>query len=132
MASAGGKLVDRPVTVTSSHGKELAANLRVLAWTDEERQTRVMKRLAMWWAGALGFAVVPPHFPWLTIGLVGGPIAAWLASRQGAMVQSQDVKCPDCGTPAHIDEQPESWPIGARCETCRTVFWISPADAEKT
>jgi hypothetical protein len=125
MAESASGLVDRPVKITSPYEKTITTTVRVLEWTPEERSSRVMKRLGMWWGGALCAALVPPHIPWFTIAFLGGPFAAWLASRQKAMLQEQDVTCPDCGTPSHLDEQAETWPLGARCSPCRTVFWIT-------
>jgi hypothetical protein len=119
--------VGRPVKVTSPHGKEVSAELRVLVWTPEQRRTRAVKRLGVWWLGGLLGAAMPPHFPWLAIGLIGGPVAAWLASREAELIQDQQVTCPDCGTASHLEEQAESWPVGARCDPCRSVFWINPA-----
>ena len=124
MAPPVKRLVDRPVKVTTSHGQQVLGTLRVHEWSPEERTSRVWKRLGMWWGGALLAIVMPPHFLWVTLGLLGGPIAAWLASRQGAMVQAQDVACPACGTLSHVEETAETWPLGARCSPCRSVFWI--------
>lgn len=129
MAIPGGRVVDRPVKVTSSYGKEVASTVRVHEWTAEERTARVWKRLLKWWGAALFAALVPPHIPWFTLVFLSGPVAAWLTSRQGAMVEQQDAHCPDCGQAAPIEEQAESWPLGVRCEPCRNVFWINPADA---
>ena len=124
MTDAAKDTVERLVTVKSPTGKENAATLRVHVFSPEQRTARVWKRLGMWWGGALGAAVIPPHIPWLTIGLLGGPIAAWLASRERATLLEQKVACPDCGALAPLERQPANWPLGARCEPCRRVFWI--------
>jgi len=131
MAESEKGIVQRPVKLAGPSGKEVAGTLRMHVWSDDERTSRVWKRLLTWWGCAIGAAVCPPHIPWLTIGLVGGPIAAWLVSRQGATIQEQDVACPDCGTLSHVDARNETWPLGARCEPCRTVFWISQATPEQ-
>ena len=117
----------RSVKVISARGTEVAAALRVREWSAAQRTSRAWKRLALWWCGGVLGAAMPPHIPWLTIGLVGGPIAAWLASRQGALIHEQEIACPDCGALARIEEQGESWPLGARCEPCRAVFWVEGA-----
>jgi hypothetical protein len=123
--------VDRPVIVTGPHDKPVASTLRVQAWTPEERTARIWKRLLKWWGASLVAVIVPPHLPWFTIAFLGGPIAAWLASRQQEMVQEQPVACPECGALSVLEEQPASWPMGARCEPCRHVFWINPALPEQ-
>jgi hypothetical protein len=119
-------LTEKPVKITSPYDKQLETTLKVHEWTADEQSSRTWRILAKWWIAALLAALVPPHIPWFTIAFLGGPIAAWLASRQGAMIQKQDVTCPDCGAQSSIEEQPETWPLGARCSPCRTVFWISP------
>jgi hypothetical protein len=129
MAAAGARITERPVTITGPTGKESASTLRVQEWPPEVRTKRAWKRLALWWGIGLFAALIPPHFPWITLAFIGGPIAAWLASRQGALVLQQEVTCPDCGTTATLEEQAESWPIGVRCSPCRGVFWIAPKSA---
>lgn len=131
MAELSKGMVQEPVTVTGPHDKPVASTLLVHKWSPEERTARGWKRLLMWWAGMIA-VVIPPHFPWLIIAFLGGPIAAWMASRQKSMVQSQQVACPECGALSAIDEQAESWPLGARCEPCRHVFWINLASPEQS
>ena len=126
MTAAGAQLTDRQVIITSPTGKESSSTIRVQEWPADVRTTRAWKRLGMWWGGGLFAALIPPHFPWLGLGLIGGPIAAWLASKQGALVIKQEVTCPDCGTTTTLDEQAEAWPIGVRYSPCRGVYWISP------
>lgn len=117
----------RDVVVVDPRGKEIPAQIRVLYWTEDQRAKRAMKRLAMWWGGGLLGVFMPPHLLWLSIGLIGGPIVAWIAAREGSLIHDQDVPCPVCGAPTHLDEQPESWPLGARCKPCHLVFWINAA-----
>lgn len=128
MAKQSGSVVDLPVKVTSAHDKVIETNLKVHRWSVEERTARVWKRLGMWGGGAMVAAVVPPHIPWFVIGMTGAPVAAWLASRQRALIEAQTIPCPDCGTPAEIEEQAENWPLGARCKPCGNVFWTSPIE----
>jgi hypothetical protein len=129
MAKSDPASVDLPVRVTSCHDKVIETTVKIQRWSTEQRTKRAWKRLAIWWSGTLAATVIPPHFPWLTLGFLSGPIVAWLASRQGALILKQDVVCPDCGTPSSLDEQAENWPTGARCSPCGNVFWISPAQA---
>jgi hypothetical protein len=124
MADATRGVTDQLIKVTSPTGKQVDAAVRVQRWSSQEKTTRIWRRLGTWWGGAMIAAVVPPHIPWFTIGFLGGPVAAWLVSRRRGTVLAQELKCPDCGTPASIEEQPESWPLGARCESCRRVFWM--------
>jgi endogenous inhibitor of DNA gyrase (YacG/DUF329 family) len=127
-------LSTRDVLVVDPRGGEHPTKIRVSYWTEDQRAKRAMKRLGLWWGGAVLGAFMPPHIPWFTIGFFGGPVAAWLAAREGSLIHDQDVACPVCGAPTHIDEQPESWPLGARCKPCHLVFWINaappPADAD--
>ena len=130
MADSAARVIERPVTITSPTNQQTASTLRVQEWPSDVRTKRAWKRLALWWGIGLFAALIPPHIPWALIAFIGGPIAAWLASRQGALILEQPVTCPDCGTAATLEEQPESWPIGVRCSPCRGVFWINPAAPE--
>ena len=100
--------------------------LRVTDWSERTRAVRAWKRLGIWWLAAVVVVIVPPHIPWFTIAFLGGPIAAILAMRQRALIHAQTTVCPDCNTPAAIEEQPETWPLGVRCKECRLVFWLEP------
>ena len=114
------------MVATSSAGAKLDAELLVTDWSDGARAARAWKRLALWWFLAVIVVIVPPHVPWFTIAFLGGPIAAALAMRQRALIHAQPIGCPDCKTPASLEEQPGAWPLGARCGECRLVFWIEP------
>jgi hypothetical protein len=116
----------RAVVATSALGVKQDGELRVTDWSDAARASRAWKRLALWWFLALIVVVVPPHVPWVTIAFVGGIVAATLAMRQRAFLHAQTIDCPDCKTAVAIDEQPETWPLGARCKECALVFWIEP------
>jgi hypothetical protein len=80
----------------------------------------------MWWGAALFAAIIPPHIPWLLLLLSIGPIAATRAMRQKSLIHRQTVTCPDCGHACEIEEQAESWPLGARCSPCQSVVWMEP------
>ena len=123
--------MERPIKTVGTKNTEVETTLRVLEWTPEMRSKRVWRRLAKWWGAALLAALVPPHIPWFTLTFLGGPIAAWLASRQHLLVPAQQISCPDCGTPSELEEQAETWPLGVRCKPCRSVFWISPVKQEE-
>lgn len=116
--------IQRAIVVTSPNGVKVDTELRVTDWPEATRTARAGKRLALWWLAAVVAAIVPPHIPWFTICFLGGPIAAILAMRQRGLIHTQTVECPDCKTPANLDEQPEAWPVGARCGECRSVFWL--------
>jgi hypothetical protein len=120
----------RSVVVVGPDGEEKSGALKVLEWSADQRASRAIKRLGMWWGAGIVGIVMPPHLLWFTLGMVGGPVAAWLAAHEGALVHAQDVACPKCGAPVALEEQAERWPMGARCRPCRMVFWISPATAQ--
>lgn len=114
------------VVLTSPNGIKADAELRITEWTDNKRAAIAYKRLGMWWVAALFLIIIPPHILWFSIAFIGGIVAAILAMRQQALVHPQEVVCPDCHTPAKINEQPAVWPLGARCGECRLVLWVEP------
>lgn len=117
-------LVERPVKTVGAKGKVVPATLRVREWKQEERTTRAIKRLAACWLIALCVVFIPPHLPWLITAFLAGPLLAYLASRESARVHEQQISCPDCGAQVPVEEQPASWPLGARCRQCLNIFSI--------
>jgi len=129
--AAAGHIVDRPVKVTSNYGKEVHTTVKVLEWSPEERTSRMWKRIGISAVITLLAGLVPPHIPWITLAFIGSVIGVWIASRQGAMIQKQQVACPDCGTLGEVDEQAETWPLGVRCSPCGNAFWLNPEGEKK-
>lgn len=129
MAKPTPAVVDRPVRVSGPGGHEKHTTVRMEVWTNEARTRRIWKTLAMWWGASLLALLIPPHFPWFTIAIIGGAVSAWLVSRKGATLQAQQIACPDCGTPGSVEEQPETWPLGVRCSPCGNVFWVQPEES---
>jgi hypothetical protein len=124
-----GTLVDRPVKTVSAYERTGTGVVPVREWSEDDRTKRAMKRLAICWIGAIPAAALPPHIPWILLMLLAGPILAMLAWRSKGTIQHCEVDCPDCGKKVPVEEQPASWPVGARCRACGNIFSIEQAAA---
>lgn len=125
MADEKSGVVELSVTTTSTYDKKGTGTLRVHRWSDQDRTSRAMKRLAMFWGGALLAAVVPPHFPWLILGGLAGIVTAWFTSRSKGTLEAGTLACPDCNATVDVEEQPEEWPLNARCKECGNFFVVA-------
>lgn len=117
-------VVERVVTTVSPYDKRVAGTLRVREWSADQRSVRAIKRLLACWAGALVVGGIPPHLPWFALMFLAGPVAASLAWRLHGTILAQEIACPDCATRVAVEEQPEGWPLNARCRGCRNIFSI--------
>jgi hypothetical protein len=124
--AGGGGLIERTVTTTAPSGKHGQAIVHVRTWNEGERFVRAVKRLGLFWGAAIIAAVIPPHWPWLSICLLLGPLMAWLTWNQPGTVQAGEIPCPTCARGVELEEQAEHWPVAARCPDCRDVFSIAP------
>ncbi len=122
-----GVMVERSVVMVAPTGKRREATLQVRTWNEGERFVRAVKRLGLFWGAAVVAAIIPPHWPWLSICLLVGPIAAYVTWNQPGTVQGREVECPNCGAAVAFEEQAEHWPAAARCAECRDVFSIELA-----
>jgi hypothetical protein len=117
-------VVDRPVKTTGSKQRVGTGTIRLREYSQQERTSRAMKRLGLVWLLAIPAAGIPPHIPWFVLVILSGPLFAWLASSQTGTIFAQEIPGPDCGAPTPVEEQPESWPLNARCRKCGCIFGI--------
>ena len=128
----GGVTIERSVVMLAPAGRRRAATLPVRTWNEGERFVRAVKRLGLFWGAALVAAIIPPHWPWFSLCVLIGPIAAYLRWNEAGTLQACAIECPNCGAAVAFEEQAERWPAAARCTECRDVFSIEPAaDAAK-
>lgn len=119
-----GTMLERAVATTAPAGKRGQALVRVRTWSEGERFVRAVKRLGFFWGAGVLAAIIPPHWPWLSLCVLIGPVAAYLTWNQPGTVQAGELPCPNCGHAVALEEQPEHWPACARCTECRDVFAI--------
>jgi len=95
-------------------------NVSVESWEKPERLRRAIKTLGLGWGLAFISIFLPgAHFFLVPGFFVGGPVAAYLVSRQRSVVLGGEGICPNCGAKLIIVRGPVQWPLEDVCTQCQ-------------
>ncbi|MBL9039789.1 MAG: hypothetical protein JNG84_14830 [Archangium sp.] len=107
----------RPPTVTP---------LTVVVLSTAERARRALARLGLTWAVGLACLIVPLlHFVLVPLGLLAGPVVAFLVWRRTVRVSGQGT-CARCGGSVDVPDGTFGWPVVVTCLACKTVLHLTP------
>jgi hypothetical protein len=121
-----------PVTLASVRdpvGKIAPGIVEYYQWSQQERFSRALKTLGIFWGLSAASVILPILHFFLVPGffLAGVAMFFWIRSQSEVLLGGRGT-CPECGKDFEVVRAPVRWPIRDLCSHCRCEVEISPRE----